>query len=103
MSLDKKLQLLDVDIFNDLKAPVVRRLLRQAYMSQREDSLPMHRRKSGGEDEVTEDQDEEREKTAELHASRGKPAPIPVSDEDVSENTAAKMMPPMPKAKKGKA
>lgn len=100
MSLDKKLQMLDVDIFNDLKEPVVRRLLRQAYMSQREDSLPMHRRKSGGDDEVTEDQDDEREKTVELHESRGKPAPIPVLDEDVSENTAAKMMPKKVKGKK---
>lgn len=100
MSLEKKLKVLDIDLFNDLKEPVVRRLLRQAYMAQQEDSLPMHRRKSGGDDDATEDQDDEMEKTVELHESRGKPAPIPVTDDDVSENAAIKMLPKKAKGKK---
>jgi hypothetical protein len=80
---------LDIDIFSDLTKAAKDRLLRKALMSEANRQKPLHRRDKEMGDPDTEEADEEMEKTVELHQNRGKPAPIPVSDEDFSEDVAA--------------
>lgn len=99
---------LDIDIFSDLTKAAKDRLLRKALMSEANRQKPLHQRDKSMDDPDTEEQDEEMEKTVELHQKRGKPAPIPVTDEDFSEDVAATISqgakaaakpPKMPKAK----
>jgi hypothetical protein len=91
---------------SDLKESAVRRMLRDAITTEHERSLPMHRRgkkqlEVEAEDEATEDADDENQKLVELAEENGKPADIPMTNEDVSEEAGDKLAPPKkPAAKK---
>lgn len=96
-SRDKNDQYVD---FSEITHKGLQRMLREAYMNSRERSQPMHKRgkeDDGRIDEETADADEENSKLVDLHQSRGTPAPIPVTDEDLSETVASKL----PMKKKG--
>lgn len=89
----------------DLKDSAVRRMLRQAISTQKNRSLPMHKRKPEDEvdevDDATEEAEEENEKLADLaEESKGKPAPVEMDDEDMSDEAMEKLEPPKKKAKK---
>lgn len=80
----------------------LQRMLRTAMMQMRHMSKPLHKRgkleEAGDEDDETDDADKERAKLADLHASRGEPAPIPATDEDFKESVAERL-PKKPKKK----
>lgn len=93
---------------DDLKTSAVRRMLMQAIRTDKNRSLPMHKRKgkeelASDEDEVTEEQDEEMEKLAELsEEKKGKALPVAMDDEDMSEEAMDELKPPKKKASKKK-
>ena len=89
---------LDIDIFRDLTAAAKDRILRKALMMDANRRKPVHRRDPDKEDTASDEQDMERERTVDLHQNKGKPAPIPVTDEDFPEDVADEI----PKAKKDK-
>lgn len=64
-------------------------MLEDAVMAEHKRSLPSHKRGEAAEydkDEEDEEADEEREKTADLvEETRGKPNPVEMSDEDMSD------------------
>lgn len=72
----------------DLKPSAKDRLLRRVMRMEANRRLPMHKRDKDIDDPDTADQDEEMEKTADLHAERGKPSPVPVTEDDFSEDAA---------------
>lgn len=81
----------------DLKDPVTRKMLSEAIEAYNQRELPLHRRgkkaeADEGPDDDTTDQDDENDKLVELHQARGTPAPIPVTDEDLPETVASKMV-----------
>lgn len=81
----------------------LQRMLRTAMSQMRQISKPIHQREEvadGDVDEETNEADRERTKLADLHATRGEPAPIPVTDEDFKESVSDKMPKKMPKGKK---
>lgn len=81
----------------------LQRMLRTALAQMKDRSLPLHKR-SGAEveeqDDETEDADKENDKLVKLHQSRGEPAPIPMTDEDLPESVADKLPKKAPKTKK---
>lgn len=91
---------------SDLKESAVRRMLREAITTEHDRSLPLHRRgkkplEVEDEDDATEEADEENEKLVSLSQEHGKPADIPMTNEDVSEEASEKLEPPKkPAAKK---
>lgn len=81
----------------------LQRMLRTAQSQMRRLSKPLHQREEVDEDDVdeeTNEADKERTKTADLHATRGEPAPIPATDEDFRQSVADKLPKKMPKVKK---
>lgn len=64
-------------------------MLEDAIMTEKERSLPMHKRgqkPAVEKDDATEEADEEREKLADLaEEKKGSPAPVEMDDEDMSE------------------
>lgn len=88
----------------DLTNSAVRRMLRQAISSQKNRSLPLHKRKAEDDvetDDATEEAEEENEKLADLaEESKGKAAPVEMDDEDMSDEAMEKLEPPKKKAKK---
>lgn len=64
-------------------------MIEDAVMTQKEQSLPMHKRglkDRVAKDHATEEADEEREDLADLHEEKhGKPAPVEMDDEDMTE------------------
>jgi DNA-directed RNA polymerase subunit K/omega len=64
-------------------------MLEDAVMSEKERSLPIHKRgkkEKAEKDEATEEADEEREKLADLaEEQHGSPAPVEMDDEDLSD------------------
>jgi hypothetical protein len=81
----------------------LQRMLRTAMSQMRQISKPLHQREYAedeGVDDETNEADKERTKTADLHASRGEPAPIPATDEDFRPSVADKLPKKMPKGKK---
>jgi|APCry1669189034_1035192.scaffolds.fasta_scaffold02793_2 hypothetical protein len=95
----------NVDL-SDFKDSSIRRMLRDALHQHAERELPIHKRESkdGEPDEATKEQDDENDKLVAMHNSRGEPAPIPVTDEDMPEEVSDRMMKAKPDAKfkKGK-
>jgi|688.fasta_scaffold443213_2 hypothetical protein len=88
--------------FGSLKDPVIRKMLQAALATHDELELPMHKRGKKNDpnpDAATEEQESENDKLVELHQTRGAPAPIPVTDEDLREEVSDKLM---SKVKKGK-
>lgn len=82
----------------------LQRMLRTAQMQMRQLSKPLHQREGVADkdvDDETNEADKERTKLADLHASRGEPAPIPATDEDFRESVADKLPKKSPKGKKG--
>jgi hypothetical protein len=72
----------------------LQRMLRTAMSQMRQLSKPLHQREEVAEDDVddeTNEADKERMKTADLHAARGEPAPIPATDEDFRESVSDKL------------
>jgi hypothetical protein len=88
----------EIDLFRDLTVAAKDRLLRKALMVDANRRKPLHRRDPEADDPASDEQDMERERTVDLHQNKGKPAPIPVTDEDFPEEVADEL----PKAKKGK-
>lgn len=89
---------------NEVTHKGLQRLLRQAHLSSKNRSKPLHRRDEEEPEELDDDSREavdENEKLVNLHAEKGSPAPIPVSDEDFSESVADTL--PMKKPAKKKA
>jgi hypothetical protein len=87
----------------DLKESAVRRMLREAISTEKDRSLPLHKRgkqKLEVEDESTEEADEENEKLVELAEEHGEPKDIPMTNEDVSEEAGDKLTPPKKTAAK---
>lgn len=89
----------------DLKDSAVRRMLRQAISKEKNRSLPMHKRKPEGEaaevDDATDEAEEENNKLADLaEEGKGKPAPVEMDDEDMSDEAIETLEPPKKKAKK---
>jgi hypothetical protein len=89
----------------DLKDSAVRRMLRHAISKEKNRSLPMHKRKPDGKldevDDATEEAEEENEKLADLaEEGKGKPAPVEMDDEDMSDEAMETLEPPKKKAKK---
>jgi hypothetical protein len=83
----------------DLKESAVRRMLREAITTQKNSSLPLHKRGKKQDDIVEDDDasetaDEENEKLTELAAEKGEPKEIPMTNEDISEEAGEKLMPP---------
>lgn len=81
----------------------LQRMLRTAMSQMRQLSKPLHQREEVTEDDVddeTNEADKERTKLAELHATRGEPAPIPATDEDFRPSVADKLPKKAPKSKK---
>ena len=82
-------------------------MLEDAVMSEKERSLPIHKRgkkEKAEKDEATEEADEEREKLADLaEEQHGSPAPVEMDDEDMSdeamEEIESKIPKPAPKKK----
>ena len=69
-------------------------MLRTALAQTKDRQLPLHKRGEQEVEEADDDTDEadmERTKLADLHASRGEPAPIPTTDEDLPESVADKL------------
>lgn len=89
---------------SDLKESTVRRMLREAISTDKNRSLPLHKRKEKLEvethDDATAEADEEGEKLATLAEEKGKPADIPMTDEDMSEEAVEKLAPPKKTASK---
>lgn len=84
---------------SDIKESAVRRMLREAISTEKSRSLPLHKRSKqklevAAEDEATEDSDDENEKLVGLAEEHGKPADIPMTNEDVSEEARDKLEPP---------
>ncbi len=71
-------------------------MLEDAIMTEKERSLPMHKRgkkEKSEKDDATEEQDEESQKTADLNEEmRGKPNPVEMDDEDMSEEAMDELM-----------
>lgn len=90
----------NVDL-TDFKDSSIRRMLRDALSQQSERELPMHKRasKDGEPDDATKEQDDENDKLVEMHNSRGEPAPIPVTDEDLPEEVSDRLKRAKPDAK----
>lgn len=85
---------LKVDI-SDFKREAVERLLLEAIRKQGRKRLPAHQRKAEASKGILgDDDDDEMEahresgKLADLHAERGEPAPIPMTDEDMDDDVA---------------
>lgn len=81
----------------------LQRMLRTAQAQMSQLSKPLHKREEVAEDDVddeTEEADKENTKLADLHASRGEPAPIPATDEDFRESVADKLPKKSKKTKK---
>lgn len=83
----------------DLKESAVRRMLREAITTEKDRSLPLHKRSKQkleveAEDDATEDADDENEKLVELSEEQGKPAEIPMTHEDISEEAGDKLVAP---------
>lgn len=78
-------------------------MMEQAVMTEQERMLPMHKRGKkdrGDKDDATEDADEEREKLADLAEEQsGSPAPVEMSDEDMSDEAMEEIESRMPKKK----
>lgn len=84
---------------SDLKDSAVRRMLREAISTEKNRSLPLHRRNKKpleveAEDEATEDAEDENDKLVELASEQGEPKDIPVTNEDISEEAGDKLEPP---------
>jgi len=82
-------------------------MMEDAILSEKERSLPMHKRgkkEKVEKDEATEEADEEREDLADLSEEmHGSPAPVEMDDEDMSDEAIEKIeskVKPKPKAKK---
>lgn len=94
---------LEIDL-NDLKDSAVRRMLMKAIRSELNRSKPMHQRADEKDlepkdDESAEDADKEMEDLVKLsEEKRGKSTPVPMDDEDMSDQSLDKLEPP----KKGK-
>jgi hypothetical protein len=90
----------------DLKDSAVRRMLRHAISTQKNRSLPMHKRKEDLKvesevDDATDEAEEESEKLADLaEEGKGKAAPVEMDDEDMADEAIDKLEPPKKKAKK---
>lgn len=83
-------------------------MLEDAIIAEKDRSLPMHKRgklDKYEKDEATEEADEEREKLADLAEEKhGKPAPVEMDDEDMSDEAMEKIeSKAKPPAKKPKA
>lgn len=83
-------------------------MLEDAILAEKDRSLPMHKRGKVDKyekDEATEEADEEREKLADLaEETHGKPAPVEMDDEDMSDEAIEKIeSKAKPPAKKPKA
>lgn len=87
----------------------LQRLLRTACVQIANMQKPVHQREESEEDDLdeeTEDAEKEREKSVELAASRGTPAPIPTQADDFPESVSDKLprktasKSPKPKTKK---
>lgn len=93
---------------SDLKESAVRRMLREAICTESNRSLPLHKRnqqklEAEAPDEDSEEADEENEKLVQLSEEHGKPAEIPMTDEDISEEAGEKLAPPKKPAAKSVA
>ena len=70
-------------------------MLEDAILSEKDRTLPLHKRgmkEKVAKDHATEEADEEREDLADLvEEKRGKPAPVEMDDEDMSEETMDKI------------
>lgn len=89
---------------SDLKESAVRRMLREAITTDKNRSLPLHKRKEKLEveedDDATKEADDENDKLVELSREHGAPKDVPVTNEDVSEEASEKLEPPKKVAKK---
>jgi hypothetical protein len=101
MSISKSKLELEFDIDpSEITHKGLQRMLRTALSQMRDRSQPLHKRGDDKAEELdadTEEADEENSKLVDLHQSRGTPAPIPVTDEDLPETVAEKL--PMKKKK----
>lgn len=89
--------------FSEITHKGLQRMLRTALAQKKDRELPLHKRGEQASEEVDDDTneaDKENTKLAELHASRGEPAPIPTTDEDLPEAVAAKLPKKSPKSKR---
>lgn len=90
--------------FSEITHKGLQRMLRTALAQSKEREKPLHRRGESEEmddvDDDTNEADKENSKLVELHQGRGSPAPIPVTDEDLSEPVSEKL--PKKKAPKAK-
>lgn len=92
---------------SDLKESAVRRMLREAISTEKNRSLPLHKRSKKpleveAEDDATEEADDENDKLVELASEHGEPKELPMTNEDVSEEAGEKLEPPKKAvAKKG--
>jgi hypothetical protein len=81
-------------------------MLEDAVMTERERSLPMHKRgkEKAEKDDATEEADMEREKLADLvEEKRGSPNPVEMDDEDMSDEAMEKIEDKVADAPKKKA
>ncbi len=77
---------------SDLKESAVRRMLMSALKRDGQRSKPSHKRDEDVQKEIEEEDDEENSKLADLHSSsKGEASPIPVTEEDLSDDAAEEM------------
>jgi len=93
----------DIDL-SDLKESAVRRMLREAISKETDRSKPASKRDKELQAELEEAADDENDKLVEMSASKGESSPIPVSEEDVSDeaNDSLKKKPRMAASKSPK-
>lgn len=80
----------------------LQRMLRTALAQSSNRTKPLHQREEvdvEDDDDETNEASKENAKLADLHATRGTPAPIPVTDEDLPESVADKLPKKSPKKK----
>lgn len=92
--------------FDDIKPSTLKRMLAQAVRTEKNRSLPLHKRKSKEElvsedDDATEESDAEMDKLADLsEEKKGKAADVALTDEDMSDEAMEELTPPKKAPKK---
>jgi hypothetical protein len=77
---------------SDLKESAVRRMLMSAMKRESSRSKPAHKRDEDTQKEIEEEDEEENSKLADLHSdSKGEANPLPVTEEDMSEEAAEEL------------
>lgn len=73
---------------SDFKEAAVRRMLASALKREAGRKKPYHKRDPEIQKEIEDEEDDEDESMAELESSKGEANPLPVTEEDMSEETA---------------